>query len=105
MTSNLGARARSAVGFGQDAEGILQDIARAVREFFPPELFNRIDRIVPFRPLTRDIARHVAQKELDKLCGRRGLVERSIFVQQTAGVTERIAEEAFVASDGARSVK
>ncbi len=106
MTSNLGARSRPSVGFGADAgAAVLHDIARAVREYFPPELFNRIDRIVPFRPLTADIAVRVAAKELDKLCRRRGLVERSIFVQPTAGVTERIASVAFVAADGARSVK
>jgi len=105
MTSNLGARSRAAVGFGDTGAAVLHDIARAVREYFPPELFNRIDRIVPFRPLTADIAERVAEKELDKLCRRRGLVERSIFVQPAAGVTERIARVAFVAADGARSVK
>jgi ATP-dependent Clp protease ATP-binding subunit ClpA/ATP-dependent Clp protease ATP-binding subunit ClpC len=105
MTSNLGARSRAAVGFGDTGAAVLHDIARAVREYFPPELFNRIDRIVPFRPLTADIAVRVAEKELDKLCRRRGLVERSIFVQPLAGVTERIAQVAFVAADGARSVK
>src|SRR6185436_3431096 len=104
MTSNLGARSRAAVGFGDSGAGVLLDIARAVREYYPPELFNRIDRIVPFRPLTADIAVRVAAKELDKLCRRRGLVERSIFVQPAAGVTERIARVAFVAADGARSV-
>ncbi|MFO0754993.1 MAG: AAA family ATPase [Byssovorax sp.] len=107
MTSNLGARPRPAVGFGEASadEGVLADVARAVREFFPPELFNRIDRIVPFRPLSREVAEKVAAKELDKLCRRRGLIERSIFVQVGAGVTERIAEVAFVAEDGARSIK
>jgi ATP-dependent Clp protease ATP-binding subunit ClpC len=105
MTSNLGARSRAAVGFGQEAEAVLKDIARAAREFFPPELFNRIDRIVPFRPLTTEVAERVAKKELDKLCRRRGLTERSIFVHAGAGVAPRIAKEAFEAKDGARSVK
>lgn len=105
MTSNLGARSRASAGFGDAGAAVLHDIARAVREYFPPELFNRIDRIVPFSPLTADIAVRVAEKELDKLCRRRGLVERSIFVQPAAGVTERIARVAFVAADGARSVK
>ncbi|MFT3764041.1 MAG: AAA family ATPase [Minicystis sp.] len=105
MTSNLGARPRPAVGFGESADAVLHDIGRAVREFFPPELFNRIDRIVPFRPLTAEIAARVAEKELDKLCRRRGLAERSIFVDVGPGVSDRIAREAFVARDGARSVK
>ncbi|WP_437288533.1 AAA family ATPase [Sorangium sp. So ce406] len=115
MTSNLGARARPSLGFGgaglsearalAAAEEAAQEVARAVREFFPPELFNRIDRVVPFRPLTPQVAVRVAEKELDKLLCRRGLTERSVFVRRGAGVAERIAREAFVAEDGARSVK
>ncbi|WP_437571184.1 AAA family ATPase [Sorangium sp. So ce542] len=115
MTSNLGARARPSVGFGGAgvpearalamAEEAAQEVARAVREFFPPELFNRIDRVVPFRPLTPEVAVRVAEKELDRLLCRRGLAERSVFVRRGAGVAERIAREAFVAEDGARSVK
>ncbi|WP_437317745.1 AAA family ATPase [Sorangium sp. So ce385] len=115
MTSNLGARARPSLGFGGAglpearalamAEEAAQEVARAVREFFPPELFNRIDRVVPFRPLTPEVAVRVAEKELDRLLCRRGLAERSVFVRRGAGVAERIAREAFVAEDGARSVK
>jgi ATP-dependent Clp protease ATP-binding subunit ClpA/ATP-dependent Clp protease ATP-binding subunit ClpC len=105
MTSNLGARPRPAVGFGETPEAVLQDVARAVREFFPPELFNRIDRVVPFRPLTPEIAARVAGKELDRLTRRRGLAERSIFVDVGPGVAEQVAREAFVMRDGARSVK
>ncbi|WP_437654274.1 AAA family ATPase [Sorangium sp. So ce1182] len=115
MTSNLGARARPLLGFGGAglsearalaiAEESAQEVARAVREFFPPELFNRIDRVVPFRPLTPEVAARVAEKELDRLLCRRGLAERSVFVRRGAGVAERIAREAFVAEDGARSVK
>ncbi len=105
MTSNLGARPRAAPGFGDPDLGALQDVARAVREFFPPELFNRIDRIVPFRPLTPEIAARVAERELDLLSRRRGLAERSIFVDVGPGVAEAIAQDAFVARDGARSIK
>ena len=105
MTSNLGARARAAVGFGESPDAILHDVARAVREHFPPELMNRIDRVVPFRPLTPEIAARVAQKELDAIARRRGLVERSIFVDVGPGVAARVAGEAFAARDGARSVK
>src|SRR5258708_16129790 len=52
MTSNLGARHAQPIGFGEVRDRVLADIARAVREFFPVELFNRIDRVLPFSPLT-----------------------------------------------------
>lgn len=105
MTSNLGARREAAIGFGEDPQGVLRDVARAVRDFFPPELFNRIDEIVPFAPLSHDVAIEVAHKELGKLLARRGVTSRHIFVQANRAVVERVAAEAFQQRDGARSLK
>lgn len=105
MTSNLGARARDPIGFGASPDGVLADVAKAVREFFPPELFNRIDRVVPFRPLSRETAVRVAEKELARLVARPGLESRNVFVRANRGVVERVAEEAFRERDGARSLK
>ena len=105
MTSNLGARPRAPVGFDEAPEGMMHDVARAVREFFPPELFNRIDAVVPFRPLTPEVAVDVTRKELAKLFTRPGLVERNVFVQVGQAAVERIARDALRAEDGARSLK
>lgn len=105
MTSNLGARPRAAVGFGESADAVVRDVDRAVREFFPPELFNRIDRVVSFRPLTPEIAERVAEKELAQLLARRGLTDRRVFVFAEDEAVRRMAREAFDARDGARSVK
>ena len=113
MTSNLGARSRAAVGFaeeGEAAEALREEASRhehveAVRAFFSPELFNRIDRVVPFRPLTRESARAIASKELAKLLSRRGLVDRHVFVTTQPGVVDRVVRDAFRAPDGARSLK
>ena len=56
------------MGIGQpDARSIALDSDRAVREFFPPELFNRIDRIVHFSPLSRESGEKVVEKELARL--------------------------------------
>jgi ATP-dependent Clp protease ATP-binding subunit ClpA/ATP-dependent Clp protease ATP-binding subunit ClpC len=105
MTSNLGARAAAPVGFGDGVAAILGDIARAVREFFPPELWNRIDRVVRFRPLTPEVAARVVDKELAKLLGRRGLRERNVFVYAGRAVRERAVAQAFDPRYGARTVK
>jgi ATP-dependent Clp protease ATP-binding subunit ClpC len=106
MTSNLGAGGGSSMGFGDiDRRAILIDIAKAVREFFPPELFNRIDRVVEFRPLDEQAALAIARKELAHLLGRRGLIERSSFVRTTDAVLAKIVREGFNARDGARSLK
>jgi ATP-dependent Clp protease ATP-binding subunit ClpA/ATP-dependent Clp protease ATP-binding subunit ClpC len=105
MTSNLGARARATIGFGEDAASAARDVARAVREHFPPELFNRIDRVVPFAPLGPDTARAIAVKELAQLVTRRGLTERRIFVDVADPVVDVVVREAFDPRDGARPVK
>ncbi|MCL2726299.1 MAG: AAA family ATPase [Polyangiaceae bacterium] len=105
MTSNLGARQRAPVGFDEASSGLMHDVAQAVREFFPPELFNRIDAVVPFFPLTPEIALDVTKKELAKLVTRPGLVERNVIVQVGRAAIERIAHESLRAEDGARSLK
>ncbi len=104
MTSNLGARRRAPVGFDEAPQALLHDVARAVREFFPPELFNRIDAVVPFSPLTPDVAVSVTEKALSKLFSRAGLVERNVFVHVDEAAVSRIAKDALRAEDGARSL-
>ncbi len=105
MTSNLGARHRPASGFSRDPDGARLDVEKAVRAFFAPELFNRIDRVVPFGPLARDAARAITRKELWSLLRRRGLVDRDVFVRPTSSVLDRVVEHAFDARDGARPLK
>ena len=105
MTSNLGARPKEPIGFGSSADSWMREIAGAVRSFFSPELFNRIDAIVPFRPLDRETAERVAEKEMGKLLHRRGLTDRNVFVQVSGAVTAQVARQAYSPLDGARSIK
>jgi ATP-dependent Clp protease ATP-binding subunit ClpA/ATP-dependent Clp protease ATP-binding subunit ClpC len=105
MTSNLGARPQQPIGFGDQTAAVLAEIARAVREFFPPELWNRIDHVVPFRPLTPEVAERIVDKELARLLARRGLRERSVLVYAGAAVRARAVAEAFDPRWGARTVK
>jgi ATP-dependent Clp protease ATP-binding subunit ClpC len=105
MTSNLGSRNAQPIGFGDIRDRILADVARAVRDFFPIELFNRIDQVVPFEPLTPEVAAKVVDKELGKLLARRGLRERNTFVYAGAAVRKRAVADAFDPRYGARTVK
>jgi ATP-dependent Clp protease ATP-binding subunit ClpC len=105
MTSNLGAGARRVGGFAEDLAAVGGDISRAVREFFPPELFNRIDRVVPFDPLSRADAESIARKELGKLAARPGLAERNIFLRFSPAVVRRVVDEAYQPEYGARALK
>jgi ATP-dependent Clp protease ATP-binding subunit ClpA/ATP-dependent Clp protease ATP-binding subunit ClpC len=105
MTSNLGSRSAQPIGFGETRDRILADVAKAVREFFPVELFNRIDQVVPFEPLTPEVATKVVDKELGKLLSRRGLRERNTFVYAGAAIRRRAVADAFDPRYGARTVK
>ncbi|HWB76188.1 MAG TPA: AAA family ATPase, partial [Nannocystaceae bacterium] len=105
LTSNLGARRGNSLGFGDTAIANRSEIDRAVREFFPPELFNRIDRVVPFEALAHETARRIAARELTRLLERVGLVERNVFVRFTPAVVELVVGRGFAQRDGARSLK
>ena len=70
MTSNLGASATSPLGFGEGALASTQAAVRSAESFFAPELFNRIDRIVTFEPLSEESAMAIAKKELGDLLSR-----------------------------------
>lgn len=105
MTSNLGATSSASVGFGADGVTSAHDVAAAVREFFPPELFNRIDRVVPFSPLDREAATAIARRELLGVVSRRGLIERNVFVRFTDAVVDTVVAKAFDPRYGARSLK
>lgn len=105
MTSNLGARARKASGFGAESSAREADTMRAVREFFAPELINRIDEILSFAPLKLEHARIIVERELSRLCARPGLRDRNAIVLTDSAAIDRIAEAAFQAQDGARSLR
>ncbi len=106
MTSNLGAGGHPHIGLLEPStESKAAETVRAVRDFFPPELFNRIDHVLSFSPLTKDAARKIAAKELSDLLARRGLIDRNIFVYTTRNLLSRIVQEGFDPVYGARTVK
>ncbi len=105
MTSNLGAARAPAPGFGDAPVASRADVDAAVRQFFPPELFNRIDRIVPFAALTSEVALRIAERELTRMLSRAGLVERNVFVRHSPGVIAFVVRHGFAHRDGARSLK
>ncbi|MBK6919536.1 MAG: ATP-dependent Clp protease ATP-binding subunit [Deltaproteobacteria bacterium] len=105
LTSNLGATTERAIGLGERPEHARRELVRAVQDFFAPELFNRIDRVVPFDPLSVEGATRIAHRELQQLLTRDGLVERNVFVRFTPAVIDFVVARGFAARDGARSLK
>ena len=95
LTSNLGANLAAKVGLKPDAEAMAIEARLAVERFFSPELWNRIDRIVAFRLLDGSVGRRIAEIELYRIFGRRGLAERGVFVRAEPRVIDRIHRMTF----------
>jgi ATP-dependent Clp protease ATP-binding subunit ClpA len=108
MTTNLGCEAHEDEGhFGfqspsEDEDAVRQDQERAIREacqeFFRPELINRIDRIIVFRPLKprvlREILNGLIAELSDNLTSRGVVLEvpdevRDVLVRR-AGTTQGV---------------
>lgn len=105
MTSNIGAHF---LLDGVDKDGELKEDARkhvmdALRGHFRPELLNRIDDIVLFKPLKLDEIKHIV-KLLTKSLERR-LSDRHITLTLTDRAIGHIAETAYDPVYGARPLK
>lgn len=106
LTSNLGARAaQSTLGVRSRTHERELVYRRAVEEFFPPELFNRLDRVVAFRPLERQSVALLARRELDKLLLRGGLARRQCLLEVDPEAMEEVIEAGFHPTLGARALK
>ena len=105
MTSNLGADARAA-GFGADEGSSAAGAGQRQLELtFRPELINRIDRVVWFRPLARTVMRRLLDKEIREVLGRRGLRNRGWAIEWEEPAIEFLITKSFSPSLGARPLK
>jgi ATP-dependent Clp protease ATP-binding subunit ClpB len=101
MTSNLGSQWISEPGLSE--EQIRARVMDAVRAHFRPELLNRIDEIVIFRPLGMAEISQIVDIQLRSLRAR--LAERKIELVLTPAAKEFIAREGFDPVYGARPLK
>lgn len=105
MTSNLGATSRGALGFASGVTGPSPAYEGAVRQFFRPEFFNRLDAVVTFDPLGQDEVRQIALKELHDLSHREGLLASALQLRWTEEVLEALVHEGYDARFGARPLQ
>ena len=76
MTSNIGAvektQRRTPIGFCTPASETQDEstYTDAVRDHFAPEFINRIDGVIRFHPLDRNLLLRIAQKQLNELATR-----------------------------------
>ncbi len=102
MTSNLGARVGSSLGFNEDSR---VDYRSVVRKAFRPEFFNRLDGLIAFSPLSLDVIHRITEKELRDLCQREGLERYGRKLSWTTALVEHLAQVGFESSLGARPLQ
>ena len=100
LTSNLGSQAseQNRVGFGDQAKQGEDD--KAVKEFFKPELRNRIDMISKFGKLEPLAIKKIVVKFLDEL--KQSVTEKDIKLQFSETLITHIAEVGYDDKMGAR---
>jgi ATP-dependent Clp protease ATP-binding subunit ClpC len=108
LTCNLGSQVQTGpgVGFGSAAPAFgPRPVQKAIEDAFRPELLNRLDRVVVFRPLPRATMRRILDKELRDAFERRGLRHRGWAVEWDAAALDLLLEKGFTTHLGARPLK
>ncbi|MGX9351382.1 ATP-dependent Clp protease ATP-binding subunit ClpA [Shimia sp. W99] len=100
MTSNAGAaeQAKAAIGFGRDRrEG--EDTA-AIERTFTPEFRNRLDAVISFAPLPKEVILQVVEKFVLQLEAQ--LLDRNVTIELTRKAAEWLADRGYDEKMGAR---
>ena len=100
MTSNAGAAEmeKSAVGFGRDKrEG--EDTA-AIERTFTPEFRNRLDAVISFASLPKEVIMQVVEKFVLQLEAQ--LMDRNVTIELTRAAAEWLADRGYDDKMGAR---
>ena len=101
MTSNLGAKdnEQNNIGFGQSLEKTGSE-DKAMKDFFKPELRNRIDCVCKFTKLDTLAVKKVVLKFVDEL--KDSLMNKNIKLNLTEAVIDMLADKGYDNKMGAR---
>ena len=100
MTTNAGASDmnKPAMGFGREArEG---EDTEAINKLFTPEFRNRLDAVVPFSGLSRDILENVVKKFVDELAAQ--LADRRVHLELDEKALDWLCNKGYDPLYGAR---
>ena len=115
MTSNIGSQVIEKGGSGMGFELAVTDEATTrynnirnlvneeMKQYFRPELLNRLDEIIVFRQLTQDEVNQVADLMLEQV--NRRLADRQMTVSLTEAFRSKLAQEGYDQRYGARPMR
>jgi ATP-dependent Clp protease ATP-binding subunit ClpC len=115
MTSNIGSKVieKGGGGLGFEFSGdsvedsqynrIKSLVNEELKQYFRPEFLNRLDEIIVFRQLSKNEVKKIAEIMLQEVFGR--LQDKGIKLSVTDAFKERLVEEGFNPSYGARPLR
>jgi ATP-dependent Clp protease ATP-binding subunit ClpB len=105
MTSNLGSQVllEGMTENGEVTEEVKQEVMKILRGHFRPELLNRVDDTIIFKPLTLKEIQGISLKLVNELQSR--LEDRHISLEISDEALEHLAKEGYDPIYGARPLK
>jgi ATP-dependent Clp protease ATP-binding subunit ClpA len=105
MTSNAGARdmEKPEIGFGSGKEeNDAASLREAVNKVFSPEFRNRLDAVIPFRHLEKDVVRSIVSKEIASLAAR--LTAKKVTLSVSDDCVGWLSDTGYSREFGARNI-
>jgi len=111
MTSNIGAEhidKMEAIGFAntdsvQDYEDAKSKVMSSLKDYFRPEFLNRLDSIIIFDILSREVVRQIVEKQIAIVQNR--LKDKEIVLNVSNDALDRLAKDGYDPHYGARPLK
>jgi len=101
MTSNLGSQVIKELN--QDFKMMEKRVKEIMENHFKPEFLNRVDEIIIFKPLSREVIFKILDLQLDEL--RKRLKDKKIDIKVTAKAKKLLVERGYDPVYGARPLK
>jgi ATP-dependent Clp protease ATP-binding subunit ClpC len=106
LTSNLGVQTTAPPALSPPPASAYSDrFTHAVRQHFRPELFNRIDHIISFQPLSPDHIAQIVRLDLAALPNRPGLLRRHLRLSICPSLHTWLSTYGYHPTRGARPLK
>jgi ATP-dependent Clp protease ATP-binding subunit ClpB len=101
MTSNLGSQAIKELSL--DYETMEREVRKILESNFRPEFLNRVDEVIIFRGLSKEVILRIVDSQVEEL--RKRLQGKKIRVELTRKAKEELADRGYDPVYGARPLK
>ncbi|MCU0476381.1 MAG: ATP-dependent Clp protease ATP-binding subunit [Anaerolineae bacterium] len=105
MTSNIGSVEgnRDALGFRVGEASVARDYRVYLSKYFRPEFINRLDEVITFNALSRDVVRRIMDKQLTEVYQRMGSQRLSLTLTDSA--RDIVMQAGYEPTNGARPMR